>query len=149
MEEFLAPPSIRSRLKTRLVQTSNPKLPLAGDGSEPGPVIKAADEASAWNHLFKQCDSSKTVEVGDPGPSFIDVEPLRPKLAELDSDSCSSTRSFLDSGGRRWMVQLDFSEKRVCRLRDYKDVLERALKCQHKRAQDRDEHGLPRPNSGT
>ena len=67
----------------RLVQTSNPKLPLAGDGSEPGPAIKTADEASAWTHLFKQGESSKTVAVGDPGPSFIDVEPLRPKLAEL------------------------------------------------------------------
>ena len=87
--------------------------------------------------------------VGDRIPSFNDMQPLLPKLAELDSDSCSSTRSFLDSGGRRWMVQLEILEKRVRRLKDYNDELERLLRSYHKRAQDRDEHGLPRPNSGT
>ena len=134
---------------TCLVQTSNPKLPLAGTGNEPGPAIKTEAEASAWTTCFTLCEAPRPFAVGDRIPAFNEMQPLLPKLAALDSDSSSSTRSFLDSGGRRWMVQLDFSEKRVCRLRDYKDVLERALKCQHKRAQDRDEHGLPRPNSGT
>ena len=99
--------------------------------------------------MFKQCGLSKTVVVGDPGPSFIDVEPLRPKLAELDSDSCSSTRSFQDSKGRRWLVEILFSENRVTRLKDYNDELDRKYRSYCKQAQERRAQGLPRSNSGT
>ena len=97
----------------RLVQTSNPKLPLAGDGSEPGPAIKTEAEASAWTHLFKQCGLTTTFAVGDPGPSFNDVKPLLSKLKELGSDDDHSIRSFVDSEDRRWVVKLRFSDKRV------------------------------------
>ena len=113
MEEFLAPPSTRSRLKTRLVQTSNPKLPLAGDGSEPGPVIKTEAEASAWTTCFERCGAPREFSVGDRGPSLDDIQPLLSKLKELGSDSDRSTRSFLDSGDRKWVVKIDFTVKRV------------------------------------
>lgn len=99
--------------------------------------------------MFKQCGLSKTFAVGDPGPSLNDIKPLLSKLAELDSDSCSSTRSFLDSEGRRWLVEIMFSENRVTRLKDYNDELERKLRSYHKQAQERQEQGLPRSNSGT
>ena len=113
MEEFLAPPSTRSRLKTRLVQTSNPKLPLAGDGSEPGAAITDPAVAKAWTYFFQQCDSSKTVAVGDRSPSFDDIQPLLPKLAELGCDDDRSTRLFVDSEDRKWVVNISFTKKRV------------------------------------
>ena len=102
---------------TRLVQNSNPKLPLAGDGSEPGPVIKAADEASAWTTCFQRYGVPRTFAVGDRGPSFKDIQPLLSKLAALGSDSDRSTRSFVDSEGRRWVVKLRFSDKRAPSLK--------------------------------
>ena len=117
MEEVLAHPSTRSRLKTRVVQTSNPKLPFAGDGSEPGAAITDPEVAKAWTHFFQQCDSSTTFEVGDGSPSFKDIQPLLPKLKELGSDSGCSTRSFVDSEGRRWVVTLRFSDKRAPSLK--------------------------------
>ena len=113
MEEVLAHPSTRSRLKTRVVQTSNPKLPFAGDGSEPGAAITDPEVAKAWTHFFQQCDSSTTFEVGDGSPSFKDIQPLLPKLKELGSDSGCSTRSFLDSEGRKWVVKVFFTRKQV------------------------------------
>ena len=114
MEEFLAPPSTRSRLKTRLVQTSNPKLPLAGDGSEPGAAITDPAVAKAWTYFFQQCDdSSRTFAFGDRSPSFDDIQPLLPKLAELGCDDDRSTRLFVDSEDRKWVVKISFTKKRV------------------------------------
>ena len=89
-----------------------------------------------------------TFEVGAGGPPFNDVESLLPKLAELGSDSGCSTRSFLDSGGRRWVVEISFSVKRVW-LKDYNDVLESSFRSYHKGAQEREAQGLPRSNTGT
>ena len=105
--------------------------------------------AKAWTHFFHQCGLSKTFGVGDPGPSLDDIQPLLTKLAELDSDSGCSTRTFLDSEGRRWMVEILFSENRVRSLKDYNDVLEQVFRSRHKRAQERQEQGLPRFSSGT
>jgi len=90
-----------------------PSFPLAGTGNESGPVIKTEAEASAWTHLFKQCGLTKTFEVGDPGPSFNDVKALLSKLAALGSDDDRSTRSFVDSEGRKWVVNIFSSVKRV------------------------------------
>ena len=112
-------------------------------------MIKSKAMASAWTTCFQRCGVPRTFEVGDPGPSFIDVEPLRPKLAELDSDSCSSTRSFQDSKGRRWLVEILFSENRVLRLKDHNDELERQCRYYYKKAQERRAQGLPRSNNGT
>ena len=112
MEEFLAPPSTRSRLKTRLVQTSNPKLPLAGDGSKPGAVITDPAVAKAWTELFAQCRAPREFAVGDRGPSSDDIQPLLSTLAALGSDDDRSTRSFVDSEGRKWVVSIS-REKRV------------------------------------
>ena len=113
MEDVLAHLSTRSRLKTRLVQTSNPKLLFAGGDSESGAAITDPEVAKAWTHFFQQCDSSRTFEVGDRGPSLIDIQPLLSKLAELGSDDDRSTRSFVDSKGRKWVVGVFFTHKRV------------------------------------
>ena len=113
MEEFLAPPSTRSRLKTRLVQTSNPKLPLAGDGSKPGAVITDPAVAKAWTELFAQCRAPREFAVGDRGPSSDDIQPLLSTLAALGSDDDRSTRSFVDSEGRKWVVKVFFTRKQV------------------------------------
>ena len=113
MEEFLAPPSIRSRLKTRLVQTSNPKLPLADNGSKPGAAITDPAVAKAWTELFAQCLAPREIAVGDGSPSFNDVKPFLPKLTELGSDDDRSTRSFVDSEGRKWVVKVVSTQKRV------------------------------------
>ena len=113
MEEFLAPPSTRSRLKTRLVQTSNPKLPLAGDGSEPGAAITDPAVAKAWTELFAQCRAPREFAVGDRGPSSDDIQPLLSTLAALGSDDDRSTRSFVDSEDRKWVVKISFTKKRV------------------------------------
>ena len=99
--------------------------------------------------MFKQCGLSKTVAVGDPGPSLNDIKPLLSKLAELDSDIGCSTRAFLDSKGRRWLVEIISSENRVGRLLDYNDVLESQCRSYHKQAQEREAQGLSRSNSGT
>ena len=106
--------------------------------------------AKAWTYFFQQCDdSSRTFVVGDRGPSLIDIQPLLSKLAELDSESGCSTRTFLDSEGRRWMVEILFSENRVGRLKDYNDVLEQVFRSYYKKAQERRAQGLPRSNNGT
>ena len=98
--------------------------------------------------MFKQCGLSKTVAVGDLGPSLNDIEPLLSKLAELDSGT-SSIYSFLDSKNRRWLVEILFSENRVLRLKDYNDELERQCRYYYKQAQERRAQGLPRSNNGT
>ena len=98
---------------TCLVQTSNPKLPLAGTGNEPGPAIKTEAEASAWTTCFTLCEAPRPFAVGDPGPSLNDIQPLLSKLKGLGSDSGCSMRSFLDSADRKWVVKIHFTEKRV------------------------------------
>ena len=70
--------------------------------------------AKAWTYFFQQCDdSSRTFAFGDRSPSFDDIQPLLPKLAELGSDDDRSTRSFVDSEGRKWVVNISFTKKRV------------------------------------
>ena len=70
--------------------------------------------AKAWTYFFQQCDdSSRTFAFGDRSPSFDDIQPLLPKLAELGSDDDRSTRSFVDSEGRKWVVNIFSSVKRV------------------------------------
>ena len=106
--------------------------------------------AKAWTYFFQQYDdSSRTFVVGDRGPSLIDIQPLLSKLAELDSESGCSTRTFLDSEGRRWLVRIKFSENRVTSLKDYNDELERQCRYYYQKAQERRAQGLPRSNNGT
>jgi hypothetical protein len=88
-----------------------PSFPLAGTGNEPGPEIKTEAEALAWNHFFQQC--GMTFAVGDRSPSFNDVKPFLSKLEELGSDGDRSTRSFVDSEDRKWVVKVYFRRKRV------------------------------------
>ena len=149
MEDVLTHLSTRSRLKTRLAQTSNPKLLFAGGDSESGAAITDPEVAKAWTHFFQQCGLSTTFEVGDLGPSLNDIQPLLSKLAELDSDIGCSTRAFQDSEGRRWLVEIISSENRVTRLKDHNDELERHCRSYHKQAQEREAQGLSRSNSGT
>ena len=114
MEEVLAHPSTRSRLKTRLVQTSNPKQPLAGDGSKPGPVIKSKAAAAALNELFERYKSHLRFAVDKPGPSYNDFLAIRARLETLDRDRECSKLQFLDRQDRKWSVAYKDSQKCAC-----------------------------------
>ena len=113
MEEFLAPPSTRSRLKTRLVQTSNPKLLFAGDGSEPGPVITSEAAAAAVNELFERCESDLRFAVDKSGPSYDDLKAIQTPLEALDRDRGCSKMQFLDRQDLKWRVRYQDSDKRA------------------------------------
>ena len=76
-------------------------------------MIKSKAMASAWTTCFQRCGVPRTFEVGDPGPSLNDIQPLLSKLKELGSDDDHSIRSFLDSEGRKWVVNIFLTEKRV------------------------------------
>ena len=106
MEEFLARPSF-SRLKTRLVQTSDPRLPLAGDGSKPGPVINSEAAARALDKLFMRRESDQLFAVGKPSPSYKDFLAIRARLETLDCDRECSKLQFLDRQGHKWSVRYD------------------------------------------
>ena len=69
--------------------------------------------AKAWTDCFERCGAPREFSVGDRGPSLDDIQPLLSKLKELGSDSDRSTRSFLDSGDRKWVVKVFFAQKQI------------------------------------
>ena len=97
-----------------LVQTSNPKLPLAGDGSEPGPVITSEAAAAAVNELFERCESDLRFAVNERGPSYDQGLAIKASLEALDRDRECSKLQFLDREGHKWSVAYHDSEKRAC-----------------------------------
>ena len=111
-ESALARPSF-SRLKTRLVQTSDTKLPLAGDGSKPGPVIKSEAAAAALDELFRRCKSDLRFAVNKPGPSYDQALAIKASLEALDRDRKCSGMQFLDREGHKWSVTYNHSNKKV------------------------------------
>ena len=102
-----------SRLKTRLVQTSDTKLPLAGDGSKPGAVIKSEAAAAALSYLFERCKKDEQFAVNEPGPSYEQALAIKASLEALDRDRKCSGMQFLDREGHKWSVNYNHSTKRV------------------------------------
>ena len=99
--------------RASLVQTSDTKLPLAGDGSKPGPVIKSEAAAAAWNCVFERCESDLRFAVGKPGPSYDQALAIKASLEALDRNRKCSGMQFLDREGHKWSVTYNHSNKKV------------------------------------
>ena len=99
--------------RASLVQTSDTKLPLAGDGSRPGAVIKSEAAAAALSYLFERCKKDEQFAVNEPGPSYEQALAIKASLEALDRDRKCSGMQFLDREGHKWSVNYNHSTKRV------------------------------------